>query len=43
MKKISVIEDYVDDIWRSFERDIFSVIGDISIIEIKVYILVKVV
>lgn len=41
MKKASVTEDYADDIWRSLERDVFPVIGDISVTEIKAHTLVK--
>lgn len=41
VKKASVTEDYADDIWRSLERDVFPVIGDISVTEIKAHTLVK--
>ncbi|AJJ67629.1 integrase [Yersinia intermedia] len=41
LKKASVTEDYAQDIWRSLERDVFPVIGDISVTEIKAHTLVK--
>jgi integrase len=41
VKKNSVTEDYAKDIWRSLERDIFPVIGDVSVTDIKAHTLVK--
>ncbi|HBX2471545.1 tyrosine-type recombinase/integrase [Pantoea allii] len=41
LKKNSVTEDYAKDIWRSLERDIFPVIGDVSVTDIKAHTLVK--
>jgi len=43
VKKNSVTADYAKDIWRSLERDIFPVIGEVSVIDIKAHTLVKVV
>ena len=41
VKKNSVTEDYAKDIWRSLERDIFPVIGDVNVTDIKAHALVK--
>ena len=41
VKKSTVTEDYGNDIWRSLERDVFPAIGDISVTDIKAYILVQ--
>ncbi|HHR6404531.1 TPA: integrase [Providencia alcalifaciens] len=41
VKKSTVTEDYGNDIWRSLERDVFPVIGDISVTDIKAHILVQ--
>ncbi|MFS2222002.1 integrase domain-containing protein [Pantoea sp. B65] len=41
VKKNSVTEDYAKDIWRSLERDIFPVIGEVSVTDIKAHTLVK--
>lgn len=41
VKKASVTEDYAEDIWRSLERDVFPVIGDISVNDIKAHTLVQ--
>ncbi|SUP81253.1 integrase [Yersinia pseudotuberculosis] len=41
VKKASVTEDYAQDIWRSLERDVFQVIGDMSITDIKAHTLVQ--
>lgn len=41
VKKASVTEDYAQDIWRSLERDVFPVIGDMSITDIKAHTLVQ--
>src|SRR5471030_83412 len=41
VKKTSVTENYAEDIWRSLERDVFPVIGEICITDIKAHTLVK--
>ena len=41
MKRTSVTKDYAQDIWRSLERDVFPVIGDMSITDIKAHTLVQ--
>lgn len=41
VKKSTVTEDYGNDIWRSLERDVFPAIGDISVTDIKAYILIQ--
>lgn len=41
MKKASVTEDYAEDTWRSFERDDFPAIGDVSVTDIKAHTLVQ--
>ncbi len=41
MKKASVTEDYAEDTWRSFERDVFPAIGDVSVTDIKAHTLVQ--
>lgn len=41
MKRNSVTPDYAKDIWRSLEKDIFPVIGEIPVQEIKARTLVE--
>jgi len=41
MKRASVTKGYAQDIWRSLERDVFPVIGDMSITDIKAHTLVQ--
>ncbi|EMZ5810324.1 tyrosine-type recombinase/integrase [Klebsiella aerogenes] len=41
VKKASVTEDYAEDTWRSFERDDFPAIGDVSVTDIKAHTLVQ--
>lgn len=41
MQKASVTEDYEEDIWRSLERDVFPVIGVVSVTDIKAHTLVQ--
>lgn len=41
VKKTSITENYAEDIWRSLERDVFPVNGEICITDIKAHTLVK--
>ncbi|HAL6883286.1 MULTISPECIES: integrase domain-containing protein [Enterobacteriaceae] len=41
VKKTSVTEDYAQDIWRSLEKDIFPIIGNVAISDIKTRTLVQ--
>ncbi|BEJ32924.1 MULTISPECIES: phage integrase central domain-containing protein [Citrobacter] len=40
-EKTKVSADYADDIWKSFQRDVFPVIGQIHVTELKAYTLVN--
>ncbi|PHI29758.1 integrase domain-containing protein [Budvicia aquatica] len=41
VKKASVTEDYANDIWRSLEKDVFPMIGNLAIADIKARTLVQ--
>jgi len=41
VKKTSVTENYAEGIWRSLERDVFPVIGEICITDIENHTLLK--
>lgn len=41
LKSKSVIPDYVKDIWRSLEKDVFPAIGEIPVQQIKARLLVE--
>jgi len=41
VKKTSVTENYAEGIWRSLERDVFPVIGEICITDIETHTLLK--
>lgn len=40
VKKTKISEDYADDIWRSLERDVFPVIGQTPVTDLKAYTLI---
>ncbi|MCT1466441.1 hypothetical protein M3B74_11050 [Citrobacter freundii] len=40
-EKTKVSADYADDIWKSFQRDVFPAIGQMHVTELKAYTLVN--